>query len=102
MNASLQSIQALIEADKKIGPFELEGLRDFEQVRALEVIKAVRVALPAISDLLARLRAAEDIVDRVEAKFPEKKLRAIVHGYRLQFPKDIPGPSAPETTGEGK
>lgn len=31
--------------------------------------------------------AAEDIVDRSLAHFPEKKLRALAHGYRLKFPK---------------
>lgn len=34
-----------------------------------------------------RLEAAEDIVDRSLAHFPEKKLRALAHGYRTQYPR---------------
>ena len=34
-----------------------------------------------------RRLAAEDIVDRSLAHFPEKKLRALAHGYRTQYPR---------------
>lgn len=61
---------------------ELESLE--AEMKKEARIEAMEAELTAERE---RRIAAEDIVDRSLAHFPEKKLRALAHGYRLKYPK---------------
>lgn len=52
-----------------------------------ELVTEVSQLANELSAERTRRLAAEDIVDRSLAHFPEKKLRALAHGYRTQYPR---------------